>query len=538
MLPTGSALAVEPSAEVAVAALVERADGRLSVVRSTQSSASRADAVVRQWRARGDVRAAAVVHPVRALGTPDPLRASQWGLDRLQAETAWSSGLATGEVVAVLDTGVDAAHPDLAGVVAPGRDLVAGTGTAGTDPHGHGTHVAGVIAATAGNGVGGAGLAQGARILPVRVLDEDGGGTDAAVAEGVLWAVDNGATVVNLSLGGPSPSAVLDGAVRYALGRGVVVVAASGNEGEHGDPVLYPAATPGVLAVGAVDSGDVRPAWSSSGSHVGVVAPGVGVLSTVPGGGHESWQGTSMAAPFAAAAVALLQASSPALSPSEVVARLMATAQDRGAVGRDALYGAGVVDVVAARRAAVTVAPAPAPPAPLVVRTSRSAALVTVGQPVVLGARVLLGDRPVAGKTVTLQRRVGYGAWTVARRGVTDANGLVRWSLLPDRTGTHRFVVGTVTTGLLRVDVRQAVASSVSRGGSLVVATATVRPGGLSSVALQVARSTGWVTVATATTDTAGRVRLVRGLARGTRVRLAVAARPHLLPTVTGGVLT
>lgn len=356
LVPPGAAVAAEPAgapavpAGVRVAAVVEGADGRLSVVRAKASSPARAQALVRRWRSRGDIRAASLVHPVRALGTPDPLRTEQWGLSRLRAETVWVGGRATGELVAVLDTGVDAAHSDLSSVVVPGNDLVAGSGTGGTDPNGHGTHVAGVIAATAGNGVGGAGLAQGARILPVRVLDAEGRGDDATVAQGVLWSVDHGATVLNLSLGGPHPSSVLSAAVQHALDRGVVVVAASGNEGSAGDPVLYPAATPGVLAVGAVDAADVRPAWSSTGSHLGLVAPGVRIVSTVPGG-HAVWSGTSMAAPFASAAVALLQAGEPSLAPADVVARVLGTAQDVGTPGRDPQHGAGVVDVLAARSA-------------------------------------------------------------------------------------------------------------------------------------------------------------------------------------------
>lgn len=550
LVPTGTALAEEPSNDVRVAAMVEQPDGRLSVVTSTASSPARAQALARRWRGHGAVRAADVVHPVRALGTPDPLRSSQWGLSRLRAETAWSQGLATGQVVAVLDTGVDARHPDLAGVVAPGRDLVDESGTGGTDPHGHGTHVAGVIAAQATNGVGGAGLARGARILPIRVLDAQGRGYDAEVAEGVVWAVDHGATVVNLSLGGPSPSSLLTTAVRYALDRGVVVVAAAGNAGDQGNPVLYPAATAGVLAVGAVDRADGHPSWSSSGTHLDVAAPGVGVLSTVPGG-YATWSGTSMAAPFASAAAALLRATDPRRTPTEVVARLVSTGQDVGVPGRDAQSGGGVVDVLAARAPATApatapapapataTAPAPAPSAPtLVVRTSRSAAVVPVGTAVVMGARVLTDGRPVAAAPVVLQRRVGTEPWSVVRRGTTDATGLVRWSLRPDRTGTHRVLVGRTVTAPLAVGVRQVVSTTVQRLGGQVVATATVAPGGRAAVALQVARSTGWVTVATGTTDTAGRVRIARALAGGTRVRWHVPARPHLLPAVSRTVGT
>jgi subtilisin family serine protease len=173
--------------------------------------------------------------------------------------------------------------------------------------------VAGVVAAAADNGVGGAGLAQGARILPVRALGADGGGYGSNVAKGISWAVDHGARVVNLSLGGDRPSSLVTTAIQYALARGVTVVAASGNAGGSGDPVLYPAATRGVIAVGAVDRADQRPGWSSSGSHLALVAPGVGILSTFPVAATPPGDGTSMAAPFVSAAAALLLAAEPRL---------------------------------------------------------------------------------------------------------------------------------------------------------------------------------------------------------------------------------
>ncbi|MEX2290802.1 MAG: S8 family serine peptidase, partial [Mycobacteriales bacterium] len=383
--PAGAALAAEPAGPpVEVTAIVEAADGRLSFV--TQRAASRRSGtdLARRLDARPDVVAASLEQPVYAVGSPDPLRSQQWGLTRLAAEQVWAGGTATGQVVAVLDTGVDAAHPDLAGIVAPGLDVVTATGTATIDPHGHGTHVAGVVAAIGENGFGGAGLGQGVRVLPVRVLDQSGAGTDGDVARGMVWAVDNGATVLNLSLGGPNPSSLLTSAVEYALARDVVVIAAAGNAGANGDPVLYPAATRGVIAVGAVRSDDTRPTWSSTGSHLSLAAPGVGIMSTVPGGGHASWSGTSMAAPFVAAAAALVRAGEPSLAPAQLRSRLMATARDLGAPGLDSQYGAGLVDVLAARAAGLPagapsddtsdqpvaepvsepVAPAPAPVAP------------------------------------------------------------------------------------------------------------------------------------------------------------------------------
>jgi serine protease len=601
LLPAGSAVASD-SRPVEVAAIIESADGRLSVVRSRATSLRGGHALARRWGSEQRVVASAVVTPVRAVAS-DPLRPQQWGLTRLSAEKAWEIGPASAELVAVLDTGVDAAHPDLTSVVVPGRDLVA-SGTATTDPHGHGTHVAGVVAAVAGNGIGGAGLAQGARILPVRVLDATGWGNDATVAQGIVWAVDNGATVVNLSLGGPHSSSLLSAAIDYAVQRDVVVVAASGNSGQDGDPVLYPAATPGVIAVGAVGQSDSHPAWSSTGSHLAVSAPGVGIVSTVPGGGHQSWSGTSMAAPFVAAAAALLNTAEPALTPAQVRTRFMETAQDAGAAGHDPLFGAGIVDVVAARAAGVPapVAPAPVAPAPVVsepvvsepalsepapapspvaseptpapvapepvseprapaptaapttapvtpaptttpsapvrtpaitIRTSRSAGVVLPGRAVSLAARVLSDGAPRGGAPVALERRVGNGPWTVVREAVTGGDGLVAFSLRPDRGGDHRFRAGNDVSSTLRVDVRQAAALSAARTGRLVKIDARVLPGGSTTVALQVPRGRGWATIATVRTDSAGRARFTAVLPKRSKVRLHVPARPDLLAAVS-----
>lgn len=499
LLPTSAGAAVvaeQAGSAVEVTAIVAGADGRLSFVERRASSPRRGFDLARRLRSDKRVVAAAVVQPVRAIAT-DPLRAQQWGLTRLGAEQVWAAAPASSQLVAVLDTGVDAAHPDLAGVVVDGRDVLAG-GTARTDPHGHGTHVAGIVAAVGGNGIGGAGLGRGARVLPVRVLDATGWGNDGDVARGIVWAVDNGATVVNLSLGGTTPSALLSTAIDYALARDVVVVAASGNSGKDGDPTLYPAATPGVIAVGAISQDGTRPDFSSSGPHLALAAPGVSIVSTVPGGGYQPWTGTSMAAPFVAAAAAMLNHAEPALTPAQVRERFMATARDLGAPGRDSSYGAGLVDPAAALAAGrppvqqqpvatqpVKSAPAPAPapsapaattpaaptapappatapraPAPaapvLTLRASRGAATVTARRPVSLAVRALADGRPAAGTRVQLEQRVGGGGWKVIRRGTTAGSGLLAVTIRPDRTAEYRFRSGSVTSPALRVAVLSA----------------------------------------------------------------------------------
>ncbi len=306
-----------------------------------------------------------------AVAAADPYRPQQWNLERIGATSAWETSQGQGQVVAILDSGVDLAHPDLEdrfvrrddGTVR-GRDVVDDDGVP-QDALGHGTMVAGVAVATADNDIGVAGVAPRADLLPVRVLDEDGRGTSADVDAGIRWAVDNGATVINLSLesatatdgdsllGGVTVAAPV-AAVQYAWDNGVIVVAAAGNSGNAFTD--YPASSPVVL-VGATDRGDERTDFSDSGRDDLLMAPGVDIVSTWcrgPGddrcveGTHTYGiaDGTSFAAPHVAAALAVVR--SAGLDHEAAVERLRATARDLGATGRDDDTGYGLVDLVAA----------------------------------------------------------------------------------------------------------------------------------------------------------------------------------------------
>lgn len=244
----------------------------------------------------------------------DPGAAQAWGILAVGAPRLWPLTQGEGGLVAVLDTGVDP-HPDLAGALAPGVDLVEG-GEGWRDPHGHGTHVAGIIAARAGNGLGVAGVAPGAMLLPVRVLDAEGKGTNATIAKGIQEAVQRGAKVINLSLGGAEASETLRRAIVAAQSAGVVVVAASGNEGVT--TAFYPAAFEGVIAVGAHDLNRQRAAFSNHGSYLRLSAPGVAIGSLAPGGGLRTLSGTSMAAPHVAGTIALLRTRFPSLTARQL----------------------------------------------------------------------------------------------------------------------------------------------------------------------------------------------------------------------------
>ncbi len=273
----------------------------------------------------------------------DPRFGGQYGLRLPGFPTAWDTTLGNGVKVAVVDTGIAAGHPDLRGkVVAQGNFADQFGGARGRV--GHGTHVAGVIGAQTGNGVGVAGGCPNCRLLSARVDGFLFGRiTDASVAEGINWSVNNGARVINLSLGSPQPSAILENAVDRATSRGVVVVAAAGNEGTS--TKFYPAAYENVIAVAATSRRDGRAGFSNFGNWVDVAAPGVGILSTYPGG-YASLSGTSFSSPHVAALAGLL--SSQGYTRAEITSRILATAEDEGPLGRDPFYGEGRIDAAAA----------------------------------------------------------------------------------------------------------------------------------------------------------------------------------------------
>ena len=223
----------------------------------------------------------------------DPLWSEEWGPRAVGLPSVWASAGATRKVVvAVVDTGVDATQRDLSGVVLPGWNVLTGTADA-ADDNGHGTAVAGVIAARAGNAIGVAGYCRNCTILPVKVLDSNGHGPSTTIAAGIDWAVDHGANVVNLSLTLTSRDGAVSAAVARALAAGVIVVAAAGNTGGTG--AAYPAAEPGVVSVEADDQSGALYPWSTSGDWITVAAPGCN-QSTARGGGFGEFCGTSSAA--------------------------------------------------------------------------------------------------------------------------------------------------------------------------------------------------------------------------------------------------
>ncbi|GAB4431583.1 MAG: hypothetical protein Kow002_19810 [Anaerolineales bacterium] len=287
----------------------------------------------------------------------DPGWANQYGLVNIRAPQGWdvTTG-STAVTIAIIDSGVDLAHPDLATKLVPGYDFV-NNDAVPQDDYGHGTHVAGIAAASSDNGTGIAGVSWGARIMPVKVLNSAGSGTYLDVAQGITWAVDNGAQVLNLSLGGSAPSTLLQNAVNYAHTQGATIVAASGNYGSGS--VLYPARYPHVIAVGAVDGSNVLASFSNYGVEIDLVAPGVSVYSTIPGGyGNNS--GTSMATPFVAGLAAILAGLPGNNDPVRIEQQMESSALDLGAPGQDIYFGAGLIQMDAAIELVIPPMPPPA----------------------------------------------------------------------------------------------------------------------------------------------------------------------------------
>ncbi len=301
-----------------------------------------------------------------AVSVSDPMTTGQYSLDRMRVRDAWSLSRGGSGVVAVLDTGVQADHPDLSGRVLAGRDFVNNDSNA-ADDNGHGTWVAGIIAAKPNDGYGIAGISWSDKILPVKIMNSSGTGSTSALVSGIVWAADNGATVINMSVGGFPYSQAVQDAATYAWNKGAVLVGAAGNNNR--EERFYPASMNHVISVSATQPQDEFSHWSSHGPAVDVSAPGSSVLttnctaSTCPHpdwGSHTYISGTSFATPNVAGVVALIRAKNPTWTPQQVVDRLYATVDDLGYAGFDNRYGRGRVNAYRALGASVAASSRPA----------------------------------------------------------------------------------------------------------------------------------------------------------------------------------
>lgn len=278
----------------------------------------------------------------------DPYFGSAWHLLRINAPTAWDGSQGSGITIAVVDTGVDASHPDLSARIVPGWNFYDNNANT-ADVNGHGTGIAGAAAAATNNGMGVSSVAGQAKIMPIRIADPTGSAYWSTIAEGITWAADKGARVINISYDQlPLSSAVIT-ASNYAKGKGALVIVAAGNRAK--DEQFAP--TESMIPVSAADRSDRITTWSSWGSYVALSAPGVDIWSTTRGGSYGAWWGTSVASPVTAGVVALMMAANSKLNNAEIEKLLFSTSVDLGDSGRDKYYGHGRVNAAAAVQAAL-----------------------------------------------------------------------------------------------------------------------------------------------------------------------------------------
>jgi thermitase len=289
------------------------------------------------------------------LAPNDPYAGSQWHLAKIAATSAWDASQGSGVTIAILDSGVDATHADLASRIVAGWNFYDNNSNT-ADVHGHGTSVAGAAAAATNNGMGVAAVAGQAKIMPIRIADASGYAYWSTLAQGITYAADRGVRVANASFAASGSSAV-QSAAQYMKNKGGLVFVAAGNQAA----ALTIPATSSLITVAATTSSDERASYSNYGAVVALAAPGSGIYTTVRGGSYASVSGTSAASPVAAAVAALVMAARPGLSSAAVEQLLFTTAADLGSAGKDPYYGHGRVDAGAAVAAALGAGTAPPP---------------------------------------------------------------------------------------------------------------------------------------------------------------------------------
>jgi thermitase len=297
--------------------------------------------VIRDLRADDDVSFVVADSPVHALWSPnDPFLVDQYALDVANFTSAWDTARGAGVTIAIVDTGIEQGEVEFSGRVVAGHDFV-NNDSDPEDDYGHGTHVAGIAAASANNLIGVAGAAPEASIMPIKVLASDGFGNTSDIAAGITWAADHGAQIINLSLGGSSDSGnLMKNALAYAKAHGVQAFCAAGNQGVP--QLLYPARLEDCVSVAATDSGDDLASFSNYGTGLDVASPGAGILSTLMGAGYDYWDGTSMATPYVAGLAALLVSSG--VDVADLQTHIQNSATDLGAAGYDTSFGWGRID--------------------------------------------------------------------------------------------------------------------------------------------------------------------------------------------------
>jgi subtilisin family serine protease len=330
-------------------------------------SSSALDAVERALSRRPEVEFVERNGMLELNATPnDPLYPSEWHLGKIGAPAAWDLARGTSSIiVAVVDTGVDANHPDLVNKVVPGYNAYNDNNDS-SDVYGHGTMVAGIIGAESNNGLGVSSVGWMNPVMPIRITDSSLAVYYSVVANGITWAADHGAKVINTSIAGVAGSATVTSAASYARNKGALVIAAAGNCGCFDST----SENTSIISVSATDGSDNLASWSSQGNYVDVAAPGVAIYTTTSGGGYGAPSGTSVASPVVAGVVALMMSANPSLKPSQIESLLEATTDDLGPAGYDTAYGYGRLNAYRAVAAAATNSPPPDTTAPVASITS------------------------------------------------------------------------------------------------------------------------------------------------------------------------
>lgn len=436
----------------------------------------------------------------------DPYSGSQWHLGRIGSPNAWDVSQGAGVTIAILDSGVDGTHPDLAARLVPGWNFIDNNANT-ADVHGHGTAVAGAAAATLNNGVGVASVAGAARLMPVRIADANAYAYWSTVAQGLTWAADNGARVANISYVGVAGSLTVQNAANYMKSKGGLVLVAAGNNGV--EESIAP--TTAMIPVSATNSSDALTPWSSWGSFVAVSAPGQDIWTTTRGGGYQAWWGTSIASPVTAGVVALMMSAKPSLPASQIESLLYSTAVDLGPAGRDKQYGHGRVNALAAVQAATAATSTADTQAPSVAMTSPGASSTVSGTvSVAVNATDNVGvakvELRVNGALVATDTSAPY---TFAWNSANTANGMA------SLTATAFDTAGNAgTTAALQVNVANLadVVAPVVSFGSPVTGT----------------RVSGNVTVRVSASDNAG----------ASGITMTLAINGTTVSTATGGSLS
>ena len=401
-----------------------------------------------------------------ALLTPnDPSYVNQWAQPLINADDAWNITTGSASVtIAIIDTGIDESHPDLASKIVAGYDFIDGDSNP-HDTNGHGTHVAGITAAIGNNGVGIAGNDWNARIMPMRVLGTEGSGYTSGIVDGVNWAYQHGAKVLNLSLGGPTYNSTFQDAITAAYNAGTIVIAAMGNDGAQ--VVRYPAAYNNVFAVASTTRTDTRATYSNYGSHCDIAAPGGqmyslgdsnGIYSTMPtysvylqyqygySLNYTYLQGTSQATPQVAGLAGLMLAANPSLTPAQIQSAIQNTAVDIGSAGWDQYFGWGRINALAAVQS-VAGPTIPAAPTLSAISNPENDGTYLVDWSDVSGA---------TGYTLQVDRNGGFGGPSTAYSGPTSqfsvsaqAAGVWYYRVLASNSAGSSAWSGTQTVGVL-----------------------------------------------------------------------------------------